>query len=95
MIFAPFFEKPIQFSTRTNKPPLWHNHSHLTTGKNKYFIFSSITTNITAIQPVRNEAAHGESTSFHTCETLRNMVVGIGESGALCDFIRFRKLIGK
>ena len=70
-------------------------NDHIKSFALKYFIFSSITTNITTIQPVRNEAAHGESTSFHTCETLRNMVVGIGESGALCDFVRFGKLIGK
>jgi len=55
----------------------------------KYFIFSTIPKAINAIQPIRNEAAHGESASFQECARLRESIIGIGESGLLCELVRF------
>jgi len=91
---------------RTHKPNIGTNryllknptikqaiNDHINKYALKYFIFGSITQNITTIQPIRNEAAHGESTPYQICKNLRDMVVGIGQSGAICDFIRFGKLI--
>ena len=58
----------------------------------RYFIFATISKTINAVQPVRNEAAHGETTSLGECVALRSRVVGIGESGVLCELIGFRKM---
>ncbi len=55
----------------------------------RYFIFVTIPKTINAVQSVRNEAAHGETTSFKECIELRSKIVGIGESGVLCEFISF------
>ncbi len=61
----------------------------------RYFIFATISKTINAVQPVRNEAAHGETTSLRECVALRSRIVGIGESGVLCELIGFREVFGE
>jgi hypothetical protein len=53
----------------------------------RYFILATIPNIIGEIQPVRNESIHGEAASLQVCAELRRKIVGIGESGVLCDFI--------
>ncbi len=55
----------------------------------QYFIFVTIPKILNTVQPVRNEAAHGEATSIKECIEFRRKVIGIRESGILCELIGF------
>ena len=60
----------------------------------QYFIFVTIPKILNTVQPLRNEAAHGEATSIKECVDLREKVIGIGESGILCELIGFLRGLG-
>ncbi|WP_201352188.1 hypothetical protein [Hydrogenimonas urashimensis] len=66
---------------------------HIPGGPLKSFIKFQVRHALGAIQQIRNEAAHGESTSFGICRIYRNKIVGIGESGIVCDLVRYQRMI--
>jgi len=45
---------------------------------------------IDIIQPIRNEATHGETTSILTCNMIRQKIIGIGENGILCELLKYK-----
>jgi hypothetical protein len=53
----------------------------------KYFIFSILPKAIKFMQPIRNETVHGEGASLRECDDVRGMMVGIGQSGVLCELV--------
>lgn len=61
----------------------------------RFFLFKTVVTDINMVQPIRNESIHGESASLKECIELRNMIVGVGSSGVLCDLIRYRKILDR
>jgi len=83
----------------TNKYLLKHKavrnsiQEHIDSFSTKYFILSILPKAISVVQPVRNEAAHGESMGFDLCTHIRSQIVGIGESGVLCDLVGFGKVL--
>lgn len=48
---------------------------------------------ISKIQKIRNEAAHGSSTSKQDCEVVRNIILGIGEMGIIASILRAKKYL--
>jgi len=48
---------------------------------------------ISDIQKIRNEAAHGSSTSKQDCEFVRNKILGIGEVGTIGGILRAKRLV--
>jgi len=62
-------------------------HRYVSNPAVKYFILATIPDTINTIQPVRNEAAHGETTPLSKCVTMRNRIIGIGEHGILCELV--------
>ena len=90
---------------KTNKPNLGTNkfllfnqeikneiYTHIKDPALRHFILKTIPNTIKLIQPIRNEAAHGEKITLQECKEIRNELVGIGQSGVLCDFIQYAKL---
>lgn len=59
----------------------------------RYFIFSQIPSFIRVMQSVRNEAVHGNSTTFKECNRIRAEVVGIGQTGFLVEFHSNMKIL--
>ena len=57
------------------------------------FISKSIPNFITAMQNVRNESVHGDSTPLHECKEIRIQVIGIGQSGILTDLKRYIEIL--
>lgn len=57
---------------------------------NLKWIASGIPANLSIVQKIRNEAAHGEKTSLEGIKTLRNSVLGIGRNQVLPDFLNKR-----
>ncbi len=53
----------------------------------RHFILKTIPQAIKLVQPVRNEAAHGERIAFEECKQLRDELIGIGRSGVLCGLV--------
>ena len=48
---------------------------------------------ISKIQQIRNEAAHGSSTSKQDCEVVRNIILGIGENGIVGSILGAKVLL--
>jgi len=48
---------------------------------------------INEIQKIRNEAAHGGSTSKQDCETVRKKILGIGEMGIVLSILKTKELL--
>ncbi len=59
----------------------------------RYFVQATIPNAIYAVQPIRNESAHGESASLKDCVKLREQIVGIGQNGILSDLVLHRKTV--
>ena len=59
----------------------------------KHFIFVEIPSFIRTMQGVRNESVHGEATPYDKCVTIRNEVIGIGQSGILVELLRHLELL--
>ena len=53
----------------------------------RHFILKTIPQAIKLVQPVRNEAAHGERIVLEECKQLRDELIGIGRSGVLCGLV--------
>jgi hypothetical protein len=83
----------------TNKFLLKNEHvqeainSHIQSSPLRFFLFSRVGKSINAIQDIRNEAAHGQSTTQVECQRVRNSVLGIGENGTLCDLLIHTKIL--
>jgi len=56
----------------------------------KLFVTKQLLEYIDIIQPIRNEATHGETTSILTCNMIRQKIIGIGENGILCELLRYK-----
>lgn len=54
---------------------------------NLKWIISGVFGNLSIVQQIRNEAAHGEKTSLEGIQKLRNGVLGIGRNRVLPDFL--------
>ncbi|WP_051420539.1 HP0729 family protein [Helicobacter pametensis] len=54
---------------------------------NLKWMISGIFRNLSIVQKIRNEAAHGEKTSFEGICKLRNSVLGIGKNRVIFDFL--------
>jgi hypothetical protein len=61
--------------------------THIAIPRMHFFCIKEIPHIIATIQPHRNEAAHGEGIGREDAQSVRNAIVGIGESGYLCDLI--------
>ncbi|HIP13592.1 MAG TPA: hypothetical protein EYG73_12865 [Arcobacter sp.] len=48
---------------------------------------------INNVQKIRNEAAHGSSTSKQECEVVRNIILGIGEMGIVSRILNVKRLV--
>jgi hypothetical protein len=68
-------------------------NSHIQSSPLRFFLFSRVGKSINAIQEIRNEAAHGQSTAQKECQKVRNSVLGIGENGTLCDLLIHTKIL--
>ncbi|VDH01842.1 ATP-binding protein [Helicobacter pametensis] len=61
---------------------------------NLKWMTSGIFSNLSIVQKIRNEAAHGEKTSFEEICELRNSVLGIGKNRVISDFLNNRLSLG-
>lgn len=57
---------------------------------NLKWVASGVFNNLSIVQKIRNEAAHGERTSLEEIGKLRNSVLGIGRNRVLPDFLNKR-----
>lgn len=57
---------------------------------NLRWISSGVNTNLSVVQKIRNEAAHGNKTSLEEIKKLRDSMLGIGKNRALPDFLNKR-----
>jgi len=65
--------------------------AHLSSMEMKFFVTKQIGEYINAIQGIRNESTHGEVTSLAGCNKVRDTIIEIGESGVLCELVRYKR----